>query len=107
VRCNSGMVGTQVLAPWPPSDKHFFDLAMCSTPPPTIQRVALEDAGRHRVHGPFDPSENPLCCARNCFMPKQNRAKLLCANPDIVVEPWRCARMVRGGCGGAYTENGR
>ena len=81
-----GMVGTQVWHLGPPTDKHFFDPSDVLDDPVDIQLVDLEDAEGIVCTGPFDPSEDPSVLRPQLLYAKQKGLKLLCANPDIVVD---------------------
>ena len=101
-----GMVGTQVWHLGPPTDKHFFDPSDVLDDPVDIQRVDLEDAEGIVCTGPFDPSEDPSVLRPQLLYAKQKGLKLLCANPDIVVDRGDVREWCAGAVAALYTEMG-
>ena len=81
-----GMVGSDIWHLGPPTDKHFFDPIDILDDPVEINQVALEDAEGIVCTGPFDPLADPAILRPQLLLAKQKGLKLLCANPDIVVD---------------------
>ncbi len=95
-----GVVGRKVWFLGEPHDQNFFDPIQVVADPVTIEQVALERAEGIVCTGPFDPFAPPEALRPELLYAKQKGLKLLCANPDIVVD--------RGGrrefCAGAVAE---
>ena len=77
----AGMVGQQVYHIGPAKDDSLFRLA------PTVERVALRDATGIVCTGPFHEETEVPADYRATFLLAQSMGlKLLCANPDLVVD---------------------
>lgn len=98
----AGAVGYKIWAIAPDKDDGFFD----EVPPEwqdatPIQRVPLEEAEGIVVTGPFDEDNDKAEDYRPQFLfAKQKGLKLLCANPDIIVD-FGDRRII---CAGALAE---
>ncbi|MFT6089620.1 TIGR01459 family HAD-type hydrolase [Sulfitobacter sp.] len=101
-----GTVGNNVWHLGPPSDKHFFDPIDILEDPVTINKVALEDAEGIVCTGAFDPMEDPSVLRPQLLLAKQKGLKLLCANPDIVVDRGDVREWCAGAVAALYTEMG-
>lgn len=101
-----GTVGNNVWHLGPPSDKHFFDPIDILENPVTINKVALEDAEGIVCTGAFDPMEDPSVLRPQLLLAKQKGLKLLCANPDIVVDRGDVREWCAGAVAALYTEMG-
>ncbi|THF69228.1 MAG: TIGR01459 family HAD-type hydrolase [Sulfitobacter sp. SK025] len=101
-----GMVGSDIWHLGPPTDKHFFDPIDILDDPVEINQVALEDAEGIVCTGPFDPLADPAILRPQLLMAKQKGLKLLCANPDIVVDRGDIREWCAGAVAALYTEMG-
>ena len=101
-----GVVGEKVFYIGEPRDQSFFDPMRIIEDPVTITQTPLDQAEGIVCTGPFDPLADPADLRPQLLYAKQKGMKLLCANPDIVVD----RREVREWCAGAvaqlYTEMG-
>ena len=87
-------------------DAAFFDpLAVIHDPLP-ITRVDLNDADGIVCCGPFDPMADPAVHRADFLLAKQKGLKLLCANPDIVVDRGDIREWCAGALAQLYTEMG-
>lgn len=81
-----GVVGNKIWHIGEPQDASFFEpLQMLDNPAP-ITRVALDAAEGIVCTGPFDPQADPSVMRPEFLLAKTRGLKLLCANPDIVVD---------------------
>tara|TARA_R110002012_G_scaffold174258_3_gene339021 strand:+ start:3940 stop:4812 length:873 start_codon:yes stop_codon:yes gene_type:complete len=101
-----GMVGSDIWHLGPPTDKHFFDPIEILDNPVEINKVALEDAEGIVCTGPFDPLADPSTLRPQLLLAKQKGLKLLCANPDIVVDRGDIREWCAGAVAALYTEMG-
>ena len=101
-----GTVGEKVWHLGPPSDKHFFDPINILDNPVDITRVDLNDAEGIVCTGPFDATADPADLRPQLLLAKQKGLKLLCANPDIVVDRGDVREWCAGAVAGLYTEMG-
>ena len=92
-----GVVGANVWFMGEPRDEPFFAPMPEIGDAVEIERVALEDAEGIVCVGPFDPLADPNDLRPHLLYAKQKGLKLLCANPDIVVD----RGTVREWCAGA------
>ena len=83
-----GAVGTKVWHLGPDKDDGFFtDLPDWAADHPLIERVSFDDAEGIVCTGPFDElTETPEAYRGRFLSAKARGLKLLCANPDIVVD---------------------
>jgi HAD superfamily hydrolase (TIGR01459 family) len=103
----AGLVGTRVWHLGPPKDDGFF------TPPAhlpnagPVARVALEDAEGIVCTGPFDDlTETPEDYRARFLLARTMGLKLLCANPDLVVDLGDRRIYCAGALAALYTEMG-
>ncbi len=84
----SGMVGRRVYHLGPEKDLGFFtDIPADFAGAPAIERVPLEEAEGIVCTGPFDEmTETPEDYRATLLYAKAKAMKLLCTNPDIVVD---------------------
>lgn len=101
-----GAVGEKVWFMGQPFDESFFDPLDLIDTPVTIQRVDLEDAEGIVCCGPFDPFADPAVNRPQFLYAKQKGLKLLCANPDIVVDRGEEREWCAGALAALYTEMG-
>lgn len=102
-----GAVGQKV---WfmgePERDRGFFDPLSVLDTPMTITRVPLEQAEGIVCCGPFDPMADVDVNRPQFLYAKQKGLKLLCANPDIVVDRGDVREWCAGALAQLYTEMG-
>lgn len=101
-----GAVGHKVWHIGEPQDASFFEpLQMLDNPAP-ITRVALDEAEGIVCTGPFDPQADPSVMRPQFLLAKTRGLKLLCANPDIVVDRGETREWCAGALAQLYTEMG-
>ena len=101
-----GAVGEKVWFMGQPFDESFFDEMELIEDPVNIQRVDLEEAEGIVCCGPFDPHADPSVNRPQFLYAKQKGLKLLCANPDIVVDRGETREWCAGALAQLYTEMG-
>ena len=101
-----GVVGKKVWHLGPPTDGRFFDPLEIIENPVSIERVPLEDAEGVVCTGPFDALADPSVLRPQMLYAKQMGLKLLCANPDIVVDRGDVREWCAGAIAALYTEMG-
>ncbi|MAC77667.1 MAG: TIGR01459 family HAD-type hydrolase [Rhodobacteraceae bacterium] len=103
----TGVIGQKV---WfmgePERDADFFDPPHLLDDPLPIERVALEEAEGIACCGPFDPQADPSVNRPEFLYAKTKGLKLLCANPDIVVDRGHQREWCAGALAQLYTEMG-
>ena len=87
-------------------DMGFFEPLNIIENPVTIERVSLENAEGIVCTGPFDPHADLETLRPHLLMAKQLGLKLLCANPDIVVDRGETREWCAGAVAKLYTEMG-
>ncbi|MBF9046208.1 TIGR01459 family HAD-type hydrolase [Rhodobacterales bacterium LSUCC0031] len=101
-----GVVGNKVWHIGEPQDASFFEpLQMLDNPAP-ITRVTLDEAEGIVCTGPFDPQADPSVMRPQFLLAKARGLKLLCANPDIVVDRGETREWCAGALAALYTEMG-
>ena len=102
-----GMVGEKVyfMGEWT-RDSGFFDPIEIINDPAQITRVPLQEAEGIVCCGPFDPMADPAVNRADFLYAKQKGMKLLCANPDIVVDRGEIREWCAGALAALYTEMG-
>ena len=100
------IVGTRVWHIGPPTDLKFFEPPAVVEDPVTIERVELEEAEGMVCTGPFDSLADPSVMRPQFLLAKQRGLKLLCANPDIVVDRGDTREWCAGALAALYTEMG-
>ncbi|SMX31665.1 TIGR01459 family HAD-type hydrolase [Actibacterium lipolyticum] len=101
-----GVVGSKVFHIGEPHDQSFFDPLKIIEDPVEITQTPLEDAEGIICTGPFDPLADPSDLRPQLLYAKQKRMKLLCANPDIVVDRGETREWCAGAIAALYTEMG-
>ncbi len=101
-----GTVGEKVWFMGEPRDEVFFEPATLVENPVEITRVPLEEAEGIVCTGPFDPLADPADLRPQLLYAKQKGLKLLCANPDIVVDRGDVREWCAGAVAALYTEMG-
>lgn len=89
-----------------PRDDDFFKPLKIIENPVNIQKVALEEAEGIVCCGPFDPVGDLDVNRPEFLYAKQKGLKLLCANPDIVVDRGEVREWCAGALAALYTEMG-
>ncbi|MBT3139620.1 TIGR01459 family HAD-type hydrolase [Phaeobacter gallaeciensis] len=102
-----GAVGNKVyfMGEWQ-RDAGFFEPLSLLENPVEIERVALQDAEGIVCCGPNDPMADPDVNRADFLYAKTKGMKLLCANPDIVVDRGEVREWCAGALAGLYTEMG-
>ena len=102
-----GAVGNKVyfMGDWA-RDEGFFEPLKLLENPVDIERVALKDADGIVCCGPLDPMADPSVNRADFLFAKQKGMKLLCANPDIVVDRGEVREWCAGALARLYTEMG-
>ncbi|EBA15806.1 HAD-superfamily subfamily IIA hydrolase, TIGR01459 [Roseobacter sp. SK209-2-6] len=102
-----GAVGTKVyfMGEWE-RDAGFFEPLKLLDNPIEITRVPLAEAEGIVCCGPFDPLADPEVNRADFLFAKQKDMKLLCANPDIIVDRGETREWCAGALARLYTEMG-
>ncbi|MDK3073708.1 TIGR01459 family HAD-type hydrolase [Sedimentitalea sp. JM2-8] len=87
-------------------DAAFFEPMAVIEDPVSITRVPLDQADGIVCCGPFDPMADPAVNRPEFLYAKQKGLKLLCANPDIVVDRGETREWCAGALARLYTEMG-
>lgn len=103
----TGAVGDKVyfMGEWQ-RDAGFFEPLNVIDSPVEITRVPLQEATGIVCCGPFDPMADPDVNRADFLFAKQKGMKLLCANPDIVVDRGETREWCAGALARLYTEMG-
>ncbi len=101
-----GAVGTRVYFIGEPHDLTFFEPMEILPDAPTIERVPLQEAEGIVCTGPFDALADPSVNRPDFLYAKQKGLKLLCANPDLVVDRGESREWCAGALAALYTEMG-
>ena len=87
-------------------DAGFFEPLSLLENPANISRVPLQEAEGIVCCGPFDPMADPDVNRADFLFAKQKGMKLLCANPDIVVDRGEVREWCAGALAKLYSEMG-
>ncbi|MEL6467864.1 MAG: TIGR01459 family HAD-type hydrolase [Pseudomonadota bacterium] len=101
-----GIVGTKVYFIGQPGEEKFFQPIGVIKNPVTIDMVPMEEAEGMVCTGPRDPRADPDVMRPEFLMAKQLGLKLLCANPDIVVDRGDVREWCAGALAKLYSEMG-
>ncbi|WP_282157067.1 TIGR01459 family HAD-type hydrolase [Shimia thalassica] len=103
----TGAVGQKVyfMGEWQRDEQFFTPLEVIDNPV-EITRVPLAEAEGIVCCGPFDPMADPATNRADFLFAKTKGLKLLCANPDIVVDRGETREWCAGALAGLYTEMG-
>ncbi|MFT7253969.1 MAG: HAD superfamily hydrolase (TIGR01459 family) [Paracoccaceae bacterium] len=101
-----GMVGKKVYFIGEDRDQTFFDPMQLVEDAVEIQQVPLDQAEGIVCTGPFDPTADPDVMRSEFLYAKTKGLKLLCANPDIVVDRGEDREWCAGALAKLYTEMG-
>lgn len=99
-------VGNKVWHVGTETDLPFFEPLKLIENPALITRVPLEDADGIVCTGPFDVSQHPNVLRPQLLYAMQKGLKLLCANPDVVVDRGGSREWCAGAIAALYTEMG-
>ncbi len=101
-----GTIGDKVWYMGTDFDLPFFEPPAIVEDPVDIQRVSLDEATGIACLGPFDPHADADVNRPEFLLAKQKGLKLLCANPDIVVDRGERREWCAGALAKLYTEMG-
>ena len=101
-----GVVGRKVWHIGEPHDAPFFEPLELLSDPVEIEKVELAEAEGIVCTGPFDPHADPSVMRPQFLLAKTKGVKLLCANPDIVVDRGESREWCAGALAQLYTERG-
>ena len=101
-----GAVGHKVWFIGQPHDTSFFEPLSLLEKPISITRVPLEDATGIVCTGPEDPQADPEEMRPYFALARDRGMKLLCANPDIVVDRGERREWCAGALAKLYAEMG-
>ena len=101
-----GVVGQKVWFIGEDHDQRFFEPLKVIDNPIEITQVPLEEAEGIVCAGPFDPTADPAEMRPQFLYAKQKGLRLLCANPDIVVDRGDVREWCAGALAQLYTEMG-
>lgn len=101
-----GTVGEKVFFIGQPGEEKFFEPIGVIKEPVDVRMVDLKDAEGIVCTGPRDPMADPDVMRAEFLMAKQLGLKLLCANPDIVVDRGEVREWCAGALARLYTEMG-
>ncbi len=102
----TGVIGARVHFIGEPHDQSFFDPLHIITDPIAITQVPLDQATGIICTGPADPKADPALYRPQFLYAKNKGLKLLCANPDIVVDRGHSREWCAGALAQLYTEMG-
>jgi len=101
-----GAVGEKVYFIGESRDMKFFEPLEVIENPVEIETVPLQEAEGIVCTGPFDPTADPSEYRADFLYAKTKGMKLLCANPDIVVDRGETREWCAGALARLYTEMG-
>jgi HAD superfamily hydrolase (TIGR01459 family) len=101
-----GVVGSKVYFMGEERDLTFLAPLKIVDNPVEIQRVPLAKAEGIVCCGPFDSHADPAVNRPDFLYAKQKGLKLLCANPDVVVDRGETREWCAGALAALYTEMG-
>ena len=102
----TGAVGEKVYFIGEPHDQSFFDPMQLIENPTNIEQVPLAEADGIVCCGPFDPFADPAVNRPDFLIAREKGLKLLCANPDIIVDRGEEREWCAGALAALYTEMG-
>jgi HAD superfamily hydrolase (TIGR01459 family) len=102
----SGVVGSAVWHYGPVTDSRFFDPMDILQNPVEITRVPLEEATGIVCTGPFDDQAEPETWRPDLEKALARNLKLLCANPDLIVDRGEEREWCAGAVAKMYTDMG-
>ena len=102
----SGAVGSKIYFIGQPHDLNFFDQPSYLKQSHNIKLVPVEEADGIVCCGPFDPLARPDKNLDDLITAQKKGLKLLCANPDIVVDRGHIREWCAGALASEYTKLG-
>ena len=102
----SGAVGEKVWFIGEDRDLTFFNPIKVVENPVDIQRVPLDDAEGIVNCGPFDPQADPQDMRPQLLLAREKGLKMLCANPDIIIDRGEKREWCAGAVAKVYEEMG-
>jgi HAD superfamily hydrolase (TIGR01459 family) len=101
-----GAVGSRIWFMGEPRDRVFLEPPRIVVNPLAIEEVPLAEAEGIVCCGPFDPKADPAVNRPDLLLAKSRGLKLLCANPDIVVDRGESREWCAGAIAKLYEEIG-
>lgn len=101
-----GAVGRRFWFIGEPRDRSFLEPPKVVTDPVPLEEVPLAEAEGIVCTGPFDPYADPAANRPDLLFAKSRGMKLLCANPDIVVDRGERREWCAGAIARLYEEIG-
>ncbi|WP_226782122.1 TIGR01459 family HAD-type hydrolase [Oceaniglobus trochenteri] len=101
-----GAIGEKVYFIGQPHDEVFFEPIKIVTDPVTIRRTDLDEATGILCCGPFDPFADPAEMRPQFLSAIAVGLKMLCANPDIIVDRGDTREWCAGALAQLYREMG-
>ncbi|MBF9029251.1 TIGR01459 family HAD-type hydrolase [Rhodobacterales bacterium HKCCE3408] len=102
----TGAVGEKVFFIGEPRDQTFFEPLHIVENPTPIEQVPLTEATGIVCTGPFDAQADPAVLRPELLLAKTRGLKLLCANPDIVVDRGETREYCAGAIAQLYDQMG-
>jgi len=101
-----GVIGRKVWFVGEAQDQVFFDPLKLVTDPVVITQVPLTEAEGIVCCGPFDRFADPATMRPQFLYAREKGMKLLCANPDLVVDRGEVREWCAGALAALYTDMG-
>ena len=101
-----GIVGNKIYFIGTPYEENFFEPLNVVKNPVNIERVPIDEAEGIVCTGPFNSLENLDVYFQDFELAKKRGLKLLCANPDIVVDRGNVREWCAGALAKMYTDLG-
>ena len=102
----TGAIGGKVFFIGQDHDLSFFETPQILENPITVESVPLDEATGILCCGPFDPLADPDVMRPEFLYAKTKGMKLLCANPDIMIDRGEAREWCAGALAQLYTEMG-
>ena len=101
-----GVVGNKIYFIGTPYEENFFEPLNVVKNPVNIERVPIDEAEGIVCTGPFNSLENLDVYSSDFEFAKKRGLKLLCANPDIIVDRGNIREWCAGALAKMYTDLG-
>ena len=101
-----GVVGNKIYFIGTPYEENFFEPLNVVKNPVNIERVPIDEAEGIVCTGPFNSLENLDFYFQDFELAKKRGLKLLCANPDIIVDRGNIREWCAGALAKMYTDLG-
>ena len=101
-----GIVGNKIYFIGTPYEENFFEPLNVVKRPVSIERVPIDEAEGIVCTGPFNSLENLDVYFSDFEFAKKRGLKLLCANPDIIVDRGNIREWCAGALAKMYTDLG-